>query len=205
MRITACNINTNIACDSYNNMRHYLIYVELIMVIILYSSSSFGFGTGDWQQTTPEGNIMGDPGSGTSLTLVKTRKELSEIRTWYFYKRYIIGNTAKYFFIANEMNGDVLLFKNRSDWDSFIHDNALKPVVWTRWYSDNWVDRDNLFALFIFFFFISIPLLLLFLFAFYKAIKDEHLKITKPYTVFVLLTILVMGGIILLDIFPQSI
>lgn len=180
------------------------IYFTIGIVIICFKS--FGYGLGDWQHITPGGNVMGDPGDGTHLTITKTQQEISGIVKWYFYRDFIIGQiSSDEYFIVHEKKGELLLCKSKTEWIRYIQANDLSPSVWTRWYTDNWVDGDYLLIWSTLIFFISIPFILFFLFALYKAITKERFGITKPNTIFFLATVMVLGSILILDQYPQSI
>lgn len=116
----------------------------LTLFTFFMTASTFSMGLGDWQNPTPGHNTMEDPGNGITLRISKTNIEIFPIEEWYFYKDYIIGKTNKNFFIVNENNGNVLQFESDKEWTNFINHNDLKPLIWTRWYSDNWVDNDSL-------------------------------------------------------------
>jgi hypothetical protein len=185
---------------SKSKQMKYLVLLGLTII----SSNLLGYGIGDWSHITPNGNVMGDPGSGTSLYINKTRQEILGINKWYFYKDKIVGKAGKEHFVVDEKEGEVIFFRNRNEWLNFIQVNNLEPSIFTRWYTDNWVDGDHLLVWLIFLPFISVPFILLFLFALYKAITKERFGITRPYTAFVLATTILISSVLILDCYPQS-
>ncbi len=180
-------------------MKHIL---TIILIFITLNCMSFGFA--DWQHKTPGGNIMRNYGSGIYLELYKTNVEIENIDEWYFYRNFIVGKTSNEYFIIKETNCEIFKFKDKGDWDNLLELNKLKPIMWTRWYSGNWIDLDNIIIWSFFLFFISIPLIIFFVFALYKSIFKEKLRIKKTYTILVLVTILVSVIGIVIDYNPQS-
>jgi hypothetical protein len=164
-----------------------------------------GFGIGDWQHETPGANLMEDPGSGTQLTIRKTGEKLLGIKRWYFYKDFIVGESADVLFILDENRGEKLIYNDREKWTKEIQLRGLKPFLWTRWYTDNWVDGDWLLIWLYFGFIVSIPLTLFFLFALYQVIVKERFRLTSFYTIFVLSVAIGIGMTLLLDHYPCSI
>ena len=148
---------------------------------------------------------MGDPGSGTQLTIRKIGDELLGIERWYFYNNFIVGEFRDKQFIVDERIGEKLIFDDRDIWSKEIQSRGLEPTLWTRWYTDNWVDGDWLMIWVFFGFFISIPLALFFLFALYRVIVKERFRLTSFYTIFVLSTVILIGLTLLLDRYPSSI
>jgi hypothetical protein len=177
----------------------------LSIPFLLISIKVTGFGIGDWQHQTPGGNVMGDPGSGTQLMMRKTGEELLGIKRWYFYNDFIIGELGDQLFVVDERTGEKLIFSDRDNWNREIKSRGLKPALWTRWYTDNWVDGDWLMIWLIFGFFVSIPFALFFLFALYRTIVKESFSLTSFYTIFVLSVVIVIGLTLLLDQYPSSI
>jgi hypothetical protein len=172
---------------------------------LLISLNVTGFGLGDWQHETPGGNLMSDPGSGTQLTIRKSGYEILGIERWYFYNDFIIGEFGDQQFIVDENTGEKWIFDNRENWTREIQAQGLKPALWTRWYTDNWVDSDWLVIWLFFGFFISIPLAFFFLFALYRVIVKERFRLTGLYTLFVSSVVIVIGLTLLLDHYPSSI
>lgn len=181
-------------------MRYFLTVSFLVASIRLTA-----FGIGDWQHETPGGNLMGDPGSGTQLTIRMTGQELLGIDRWYFYNNCIVGELGNQLFIVDEETGEKLIFKDKNQWIKEIHSRKLAPTLWTRWYTDNWVDSDWLLIWLFFGFMISIPLILFFTFALYRAIVKERFRLTSYYTILVLSVVIIIGITLLLDHYPSSI
>jgi hypothetical protein len=178
------------------------IFVTTFLVIC--SLKVYGYGLADWQHYTPGGNIMGDNGSGTALTLYGKQQEIFRIRKWYFYKNHIVGLSDKGFFIVNEEIKEIYIFNTELEWRNSISQNNLTPLLWTRWYSDNWVDLDWIIIWLFFGFIIAVPLIGLFLWILYKAITVENFEMSKPNTAISFSVIFLFFMIIILDSFPQS-
>jgi hypothetical protein len=181
-------------------MKYFLTISFLVISLRLTA-----FGIGDWQHETPGGNVMGDPGGGTQLTIRKTGEDLLGIERWYFYNDFIVGELGDELFIVDERTGEKLSFTDKDKWIKEIQSRGLEPILWTRWYTDNWVDRDWLLIWLFFGFVISIPLTLFFLFVLYRAIVKERFRVKSFYTIFVLLVVIVIGVTLLLDHYPSSI
>lgn len=172
---------------------------------LLLSLQCLSFGIGDWVNSTPSGNQMGDPGGGTMFHFTGGGNEVTGIDQWYFYKEHTIGKYHKGYFIINEKANKFKLFESEHLWKEELTKQNLIPKILTRWYNDNWVFYDN----FIILLFLGIPLNILLvgfiIWAVYKSIKSEHLNIKKPYTR-LLIFLMVLGlAMYILDLYPQSI
>lgn len=179
--------------------------MRLIFTIILSTTffNAFSFGLGDWSHETPGANLIMDPGDGNLLRL-KNGTDIHDLKSWYIYKGHIVGTTFEDYIIVVESTGQVSRFANKNSWKNYIHQHDLKPAVWTRWYSDNWVDYDLLLIWLIFLFYISKPVIIFFLWILYQSGRYKYFNIRKPYTKVVLTVLLTLGFVILLDFYPQS-
>ena len=175
----------------------------LSIVLLFACFRTYSFGLSDWSHETPGANLMMDPGNGNSLRL-KKGTEIHDLKLWYFYKDYVIATTYHDYIIVDERTGQVNRFANEHGWNDYIGQHDMKPLIWTRWYSDNSVDYDMLLIWLIFLFYISIPLIFLFLWIFYQSIRYECFNIRKPYTKVVLIVLMTLGSVIILDFYPQS-
>lgn len=175
------------------------------ILLLLISLKVAGFGLGDWQHETPGGSFMGDPGSGTQLTICKTGQELFGIERWYFYKGFIVGEMGEQFFILDEATGENTIFDNNEKWISKIQSSGLEPVLWTRWYIDNWVDSDSLVIWYYFGFFFSIPLTLFLLYAICRVVLIERFRKASFYASFTLIVVIFVGITLFYDQYPSSI
>ncbi|MDJ1470858.1 hypothetical protein [Xanthocytophaga flava] len=110
--------------------------LTIISLFTILNVSAFGIA--DWQHKAPGGTLMYDAGSGTVLALPKSRQSITFIRFWYFYKNHIVIVGGPGYMIVNETNGDLKQFSSEQEWNNYIEYAGLEPVVWTRWYSDNW-------------------------------------------------------------------
>jgi amino acid transporter len=179
--------------------------MRLIFTFILSAVffNTFSFGLGDWSHETPGANLIMDPGDGNYLRL-KNGTEIHDLKLWYFYKDYIIATTYDDYIIVDERTGQVNRFATEYGWNDYIGQHNLKPFIWTRWYSENWVDYDILIIWLIFLFYISIPIIILFLWILYQSMRYEYFNIQKPYTKIVLIVVLTLGTVVILDFYPQS-
>jgi hypothetical protein len=164
-------------------------------------------GLGDWQNQTPGGNDMGDPGGGTILTLTKSNQTVENIARWYFYRKHIVGQTNSDYFIVDEATGKVQRFSEFGQWNEVLAQMELSPTVWTRWYSDNWKFFERmLFAIF----FIGLVILLPLLFFLFRGLNrwitnDSKFELRKSYLIAFVAIVVVIIARTILDIYPQSI
>lgn len=181
----------------------------IIFLIIFLPISLSAIGISDWKEKTPKGNEINNI-NGVSLYL-KNEKQLDGLWKWYFYKGYIIGQTADTsvadmdisYFVVNETTYQITKFNSIEDWEAYLKKSELKPKVWTRWYFGDWTFfNDDIFFVG---FYLFIPLAILFMFLFYKAIKKEKLRLFKPYTTIIVLLFSLIFCYWLLDQFPNSI
>lgn len=178
----------------------------LIITFLLFQLSAIAIGLGDWQNKTPGGNIMGDPGGGTILTLTNSNQTIEHISRWYFYRKHIVGQTNSGYFIVNEATGEVKRFTEFSQWNEILVQMALSPSIWTRWYSDNWKFYERmLFAIF----FIGLLALLPLLFFLFRGLNnwlsgESKFRLRKPHLIAIVAIVAVIATRILLDVYPQS-
>lgn len=186
----------------------YYFYTFLFLLFCITTQKSFGSmgGIGDWQDVTPFGNRM------DNFTLyLKNKTTLSRPSKWYFYKGYIIGNGSEYknasarFFIINDQNCVIELFKNEEEWHAAILEKDLKPTIWTRWYRYEWhFFHETLLMAIIVGFPFYLPILLGILFLVYWVMVIDKFSLTKKSTkVFAGFCLLVFIRY-LLDLYPSS-
>lgn len=163
-------------------------------------------GLGDWQNKTPGGNVMGDPGSGTILTLTNSNQTVGDITRWYFYRDRIVGQTSSDYFIANETTGEVRRYDNLQEWSQAIVQSELSPTIWTRWFTDNWKFYERMF--FAIFFIGALILLPMFFFLFRRlnrwVTSDNQPQIKKTHLLAFIGIVIMVVVRILLDVYPQS-
>ncbi len=177
----------------------------IVLSFVIIANVSFGFGMSDWVQKTPGGHQMFDVGSGTQLQISSSSETLENINRWYFYKNHVVGELSNGFFILDESSGKLTNFSSDKEWLNETDVRGLKPLLWTRWYNDNWVDFEWLLILAMLGWIIWIPLALFFLYMIYRAVIKEKFNYRKPFTRVVTITVLLLGTMILLDLFPSSI
>lgn len=193
-------------CVLLKNVTKIILYITLLIAPI----QILGMGLGEWRQKTPYGNEMDNFTDWYTLYL-GNETTVKNISNWYFYKGHTVGIISEYgqpkkYFVADELKKEVKYFDKEIEWENYIDKEDLSPIIWTRWYSDNWkVLDDKILIFYLFYFFVSIPLTILFVVAVVRAYRRENFKINKPYTITVLVT---LGLIVLravLDAFPLSI
>lgn len=141
------------------------ISFTLIVISFFTILNVSAFGLADWQHRAPGGTLMYDAGSGTELVIQKSHKSIYGIRSWYFYKNHIVIVGGPGYMVVNETNGDLKQFSSEQEWKTYLNAANLKPVLWTRWYSDNWRFYETIaFATLILFFYAFITLLLILIF-----------------------------------------
>ncbi|MEM6841446.1 MAG: hypothetical protein AAF632_04415 [Bacteroidota bacterium] len=177
------------------------------LLLLIYSLNSFSFGLGDWRNTTPGGNTIDYPGGYIHLWVEESNEHVAGLKKWYFYKKYIVGSYERSgYFILNEETAQLDTFNVKSEWINAIKSKKIKPKVWTRWYSDAFINSWDDFLFFLTFgFLVSWPMIIGLSILTYKGIKKVR---EKPYN---LTTLTAIGAWIIvilwniLGIFPQSI
>lgn len=180
----------------------------VLIITIFLSIEIFSFGIGDWSNETPGGNKI-DNFSGYCIKL-KNNKAINNLQEWYFYKGFIIGSLEQEsrlkYFIVNEETMKIFYFNNKEVFEITLLKMKLKPIIWTRKYSDNWMFYSSkLYILYIIGIIVSIPVTIFFLFAVYIVVFVEKFDIKSPYTFLMSVFVIFLFIRYLLDIFPQSI
>jgi len=113
--------------------------IFLIFTFLIFSKSFAIVGLGDWQFVTSKGNVFNNyQQDGISLSINNLNIKIDNLKKWYFYKGFIIGehldesSRLEYFFM-NEINSKVIFFDTFEESEKFKEENALKPFIWTRW------------------------------------------------------------------------
>jgi hypothetical protein len=119
--------------------------ISLISVFVFIKMNAFG---SEWIELTPFGGQISYSGyynEGKVYYLREngdTLNRVQEVTKWYFYKGCTIGknNTADScfnFFIGDESNHQLYLFKSQTTFMKFITNRKLNPYI-LRWHSDTW-------------------------------------------------------------------
>ncbi|GAA0565363.1 hypothetical protein GCM10009415_55090 [Chitinophaga japonensis] len=127
---------------------------------------------------------------------------------FYFYKGYVIGESAgNTFYVVDEKGGRIQKFSDGAAFESYLKENTLTPLLWTRWY-DRFYDEANfrgLLLLALVMFPLTGLLLVLYLYSLYSLLLGRHKSyavVKRVYaggvSVFILLAAL-------MQVFPQSI
>lgn len=113
--------------------------IFLVITLLIFSKSFAIVGLADWQFVTSKGNIFNDyQQEGISLSVSKVDVKIDNLKRWYFYNDFIIGehlnesSRLEYFFV-NEINSKVIFFDTFEESEKFKDKNDLKPLIWTRW------------------------------------------------------------------------
>lgn len=189
-------------------MRSPLRSIFIFLFVTAYYQARAEIGMGDWQCRTPDDHTIDNySGNGYTLHLLNALPyyTVDKLSRWYFYKGFIVGERKDGYFIANEQTSVIDTFRDKKTWLTTISQKNLKPLFWTRWYTDRWSYLDDLsFFLFMNSYFL-LPLAIIFLLLLYRAIRFEKFNIKKPCT----LIILIIGSIVFIEYlsqqFPQSI
>lgn len=171
------------------------------LLFIIGFCSQIHAGFMDWECQTPGGNEINDFVGFVTLEL-QDHQKIEQLKSWYFYKNHIIGKLEKDkgFFIVNESTLQVINFNSEQEWKQYLNTQNLTPRIWTRWYQSDWTMLDEG----MFWFFYGVPLLLIISFILYKAIKEERFNLKKPYTIVLLIFIIVIASRYVIEQFPQS-
>ncbi len=173
--------------------------LALIFFLLALGNYCFANGLGDFANTTPEGNQIADPGGEILLLLKSTNKELQGLKKWYFYKGNImIELHDSSYAVCNEKEQVILRFETVDKFNSFRQKNGLRPNIWTRWYSGNWITTDFLFQWMPFLILMFIPMLIIWRLA---TGRLEFNPIVKRIFGVALLALLLL---LILDYYPQS-
>ncbi|WP_338815447.1 hypothetical protein V9L05_22850 (plasmid) [Bernardetia sp. Wsw4-3y2] len=202
-------------------MKKHIILFFLFVTSLVYNPTYGMVGLADETYYTPYGNEI-DNWTGNTLK-VNGKEQLTGLKEWHFYKGFIIGKCSCYppfnnrekaerqqlgsYFVFNEKNNQSHFFETELEWDIFLEQNNLKPILWTRWHDGGDMGNILFFIAFllIFYFFVSIPLLICFFIGFYKNVKKEGFKFSSPYFIGItcLLSLIFLTWI--LEQFPNSI
>lgn len=184
-------------------MKNNLLYT---IIFFLTFSTTSAQGLGDWQNKTPEGNKMYDAGGGVNLILLKSNTEFTNVKTWYFYKHCIIGTTDSIFFVIDERSADLRKYTSENEWRNYLKDATLEPVLWTRWFSDNWKFYERMVFVFIAMIIILfVPLLTYTAWTLNKWVAGKSdFRINKQYVLMLSGCVLLLAARFFLDIYPQS-
>ena len=147
------------------SVRTKAVKYKTILIIIVLTLSTFTHtearvGMGEINFNTPGGHVICDcdPYPETPV-LVGFESSIKNLQEWYFYKNHIVGYGKGYYFIFNEVTGDLQYFKNKDTWEQAITNQNIKPFF-TRWLNIS----DSIEALYAIIFlgmFIWIPLILI--------------------------------------------
>ena len=155
--------------------------IKLILLILwLYPFQSSAIGWGDWENKTANGTRFVSPGG--TVIILPNHETYKYAVTWYFYKDHIIGIGNTYgqerrreFFVIdeNENKETIHTFETEERWQAFIDVNNLEPLVWTRWFTDDWDLLESLVWVAYFAFPLVVMVILMNGYLFYKFIRVD--------------------------------
>jgi len=191
--------------------------IWLIKIVIFPFLIILGIGLSDWSDKTPYGNEINNF-MGSKILYLKNGQEIENVSQWYFYKEHIIGKTnsndynhsestphVESFFIVNDKSLSIKIFHLKSEWDTFITNNKLKPKFWTRWHYGKWNTMEDLVFILILGFIITIPLMILLGRSIYLSITKEKFNYKMRHTRVSILSTISCLIIVLLNSVPYSI
>jgi len=148
--------------------------IFILLTILIFSKSFAIVGLADWQFVTSKGNIFNNyQQDGISLSINGNDVKIDNLKKWYFYKDFIIGehlnesSRLEYFFV-NEINSKVIFFDTFDESDKFKDENGLKPFIWTRWNDEKSIDSIFVFLINFFAFIFVLIYVIVFIIRFFK-------------------------------------
>ncbi|RYD94067.1 MAG: hypothetical protein EOP50_10095 [Sphingobacteriales bacterium] len=178
----------------------------LYSFLLLFSVSCAAQGLGDWQNKTPGGLVMGDPGSGAVLQLSNPYREV-HLRRWYFYRKHIVAEGDSAYLVVDEQHPEAIhVFQTSGEWRAYIAAEGLGPGWWTRWYTDNWRFYETIVFGLLFLGVIGVvPMLILLIIFLNKWIRGKvKVRLRSRHVVIAALVSAVLMIRWLLDEYPQS-
>lgn len=178
--------------------------ILVLFTLLISAGDAPAMGFGDWSEYTRNGTQFMDNGGGPTI-FFGDYKPLERVRKWYFYQDHIVGvferDKVKAYFVINELNGTVAKFREEETWQAYINAYDLKPLLWTRWYSDNWNHMRALTFLLLFGFPFTIGWLLLHI----RWIREAKKKGARKYFVYLSMLPFLLLTTYLFSQFPGSI
>lgn len=196
----------------------------LLLLLVFHSIDALAGGLSTWNQTTPGGNevwfesaypnqwnyiLCGAPSPNSNVS--ETRDEGVKISRWYFYRQYIIGTSndadTQRFFVFDEVNCNMTYFQTETEFEVYLSQHQLIPKIWTRWHDSYYGGMlySNVNGL------AQLTILLkqgaviiLCMWFLFHLIRSKFAVKSIRNQLFVLL-LFALAGIVLLDVYPQSI
>ncbi|MBL7986312.1 MAG: hypothetical protein JNM91_15000 [Flavobacteriales bacterium] len=185
-----------------------------ICIVVLFVAVAHNmFATMDgWASRTPGGLQMQE-----NMLQLAPGNFVKPLERWYFYKDHVLGkfyagasigrwnapmDTSLHWFIVNEANGEVLTFPGQEQWEHARSEMGLVPMIWERWYRNDWRVLTNSFALILYAVFLAIPVLLLAGLTVLLVVK-KILSIKYAWRGLTVIGLIYLVGV-LLELYPQS-
>jgi len=136
---------------------------------------------------------------------------VTNVAKWYFYKGHVVGEVTekgqKRFFIFDETTCQSRIFQQQETFHAKVREEGLRPILWTRWYEENWgffiTDGDIGDGLnFIFF---KLPALVVVGIATLIGLVRTRFNLRHPFNLVTLTLVFLIGVRFILDLFPGSI
>lgn len=184
-----------------------------VIVLCLTNMLAKAGGLSAFEEKTPYNNTLSYDGSGshwayfdfTSRPNLATK--LVYFKEFYFYKGHIIGKADSLFFVVNEAEPEMAEFKNKAQFEKYLREHSLKPLVWTRWYDfkyDLANFKDWPFHLIAAWPFV-LALLALLVYSLATLKNNKHKMLYSAKIAYMVLCIGFVLFVYLFQIFPQSI
>ena len=174
--------------------------IPFFVFMLIAKEAKCTFGP-EWYYVTEHGTSIHD---GGYYFLANSTFKSRCISEWYLYKSHIVGKCGKWkCFVADEKKGQVIEFVDKTEWNNYIIDNELRPLIFTNWQTGGFCGLCILGFLSFFGFPISIPIYLFFGYAIFKAVRQKFSK-NCPFTIPALFFILMFGWLILGHTFTAS-
>jgi hypothetical protein len=181
--------------------------IFLVITFLIFSKSFAIVGLADWQFVTSKGNVFNNyQQDGISLSINNTDVKIDNLKRWYFYNNFIIGehlnesSRLEYFFV-DEINSKVNFFDTFDESEKFKDENDLKPLIWTRWNDEKSIDSIFVFLInFFAFIFVFIYVIVFFI----RFFKKPRTMIDGNESKFCLIFVIALLIVNLLDNFKIS-
>jgi hypothetical protein len=178
-------------------MKQFIIYY----ILVLFGSCvTPGNVDAHWKEITPYQYIVYY--SGNSIDLHEADYGyiwVHNIKKWYYYKNHIIGESAEYYFVFNELTKELRCFALEQEWELFLGKRYLTPKIWTRWYMGEYTWAGTAFLVLL-----SIPCYLLISEYINKKLREDIFDWSKTSVKGSAICIIYLLILYLLELFPQS-
>lgn len=184
----------------------------ICLILLMTIGHIFAKGYMDWSEYTSNQTYFDD---GRSITLANGDKyNVDASLRWYFYKNHIIGEgkimskdksmMAEYF-VIDEINSELIGFEDKATYETYLKENKLTPLIWTRWHKTDWNVFWGIILSAIVLFPISLGLISWNLYILWKAVKLDKFSLKSKWTRRSLVLPILLLIFRIMSEFPQSI